>query len=150
MNRTRFYQVVIVLLLVSNLLLVFFCVWPARRHGHDADSPRDIIIRKLDMDKEQVRLYDRLIQKHRSEIAERDRQMMDCKNTLYALLPMDAQPATTDSLTTAIAAIQKDIEQIHFEHFLQIKALCRPEQLPAYEELSHEIAAIFNHPKPRH
>ena len=42
--------------------------------------------------------------------------------------------------------IQKEIEKTHFQHFLEIKALCRPEQIEDFNLLSEELARIFAKP----
>lgn len=151
MNKDTFYRIIIAGLLISNVLLVIFALNPSRPRGFDPDRPRNIIIGRLKLDDEQVRLYDVLIQAHRAEIAAKDREIMRCKSALYEYLAQDKGPAPLDSLSEQIGELQQEIEKIHYAHFSEIRALCRPDQLPAFDALSRDIAGIFNptHPRPR-
>ncbi|MBL0912556.1 MAG: periplasmic heavy metal sensor [Bacteroidia bacterium] len=149
MNKYTFYTIIIAGLLISNVLLVIFALDPSRPRGFDPDRPRNIIIGRLDLDEEQVRRYDILIQAHRTDIAAKDREIMHCKSELYAYLTQEKGPAPLDSLSGKIGQLQQEVEKIHYAHFLQIRALCRPEQLSAFDALSRDIAGIFNPPHPR-
>lgn len=149
MNKSTFYTIIITGLLISNILLLIFALKPSGPRGFDPDRPRNIIIGRLKLDEEQVRRYDELIQAHRAEIAAKDREIMRCKSELYTYLTQDKGPAPLDSLSGKIGQLQQEVEKIHYAHFLEIRALCRPDQLPAFDALSGDIAGIFNPPHPR-
>lgn len=151
MNRNRFYIVVITGLVCSNLLLVFFMVFRSPEKGRfHPDKPRNMVIRKLDFDRQQEVAYDLLIKEHRTRIHGKDRRLMTLKNELYGYLSADTvNMAKADSLVKTMGNVQAEIEQIHFNHFLDIKKLCRPDQLARFDELAGEISDIFfSHPPP--
>lgn len=54
----------------------------------------------------------------------------------------------SDSLIQNINACQAKIERIHYEHFIAIKNICRDDQLPAFEELTIDLAKLFSPPHP--
>lgn len=146
MTKNRFYIVVMSCLLVSNLLLIAFITLGKQHKPHE--RPREIIIRKLNFDNQQIEKYDRLIKTHQRQLREKDEEIFVVKNQLYQLLNTDADSLKKDSLIARIAAIQKDIEMIHFDHFRDIKNTCRPEQTEAFDKLAGEIADIFSHKPP--
>lgn len=149
MNKNKFYISVIIGLLLSNLLLVsFFIFMPKHEKRIDPDRPRNIIIERLQFDEQQIREYDELIKEHRIQIREKDRQMIQLKNSLYGLLYSSENiELKTDSLIKELGKTQQQIEQIHFNHFMDIKRLCKPEQLPEFDRLAKDISGIFAPPR---
>ena len=151
MNKNRFYLSVIAALLLSNLLLAGFLFFsPTDKKRMDHEGPKNIIIKKLNLDDQQIRQYELLIHAHRKLIDEKDREIMSLKNNLYALLPSSENNETIrDSLINKLGTVQREIESIHFSHFQEIKKLCLPEQLSAYDKLAEEISTLFFKPHPR-
>lgn len=147
MSKQKFYIVVIIGLLISNLLLIGF-MFPKRGHkppakGMKLDGPRSIIIEKLKFDDVQVASYDELIEVHQTNIKEQDEQIFAIKNGMYKTLN-ESDAKLVDSLSVEIASAQKAIEVLHYNHFLDIKKLCKPEQLKDYEMLTKDIAKLFS------
>ena len=143
MNRKYFILFVISGLLISNLMLVYYLV--QKPNMNEENSPRNIIIDALQFDDDQSAKYDKLIITHKKEIREKNDQINVLKNTLYEMLPTDNISKTkVDSITKEIGNIQYAIENIHFNHFMDIKHLCTPSQLPAFMELSSELQKIFH------
>jgi len=146
MNRTKFYNIIICLLLISNFVLLYFALQKSSR-GFDPDGPKNIIIEKLHFDENQIKSYQKLIDKHRKDIRKNNDQILMLKKELYSNLKTNDSKKELDSIATQIGVIQKQIEEIHFNHFLDIKALCKPEQLSKFDSLSEELTEIFNHKK---
>ena len=113
--------------------------------------PREIIIEKLRFDVGQITKYDQLIEVHRDSVRLLDRKIKDNKNTLYNQLAQPYNQKSTEALFLQLATSQATIEKLHYNHFLAIKSLCKPDQLDDYENLTNELAKIFNpkHP-PQH
>lgn len=112
------------------------------------EGPRDIIIKRLDLDEGQIKEYEGLIEDHKAKIKGKTNEMNETRNALYQLLNKpDAE--RTDSLKSRIGAIQYEIESIHLQHFEDIRGLCQPDQLDAFEDLSSDLAAFFLPPRPK-
>jgi periplasmic protein CpxP/Spy len=149
MNKNTFQIGLIICLAISNILLGIYAFNSKGQHRpHHDDKPRNLIIEKLHLDEAQTKQYDILIKDHRTQIAAKDHQIMRLKNELYQHLKEDKPLATADSLTQEIARVQKQIESIHFAHFIALKKLCTPQQQGAYKELANELAKIFSHTRP--
>lgn len=108
------------------------------------DRPRHLIIQKLSLDKEQVTKYDELIAAHRATVHGLEVQMMDTKNKLYSTL--QSPSAAKDSLVKKLGALQEQMETVHYNHFLDIKKLCHPDQQQKFIELTSELAEYFRPP----
>ncbi len=145
MNRRYFYLIIIGLLLLSNIVLLYFAI--QKPSGFNPDGPKNIIIKKLKFDEQQIISYQKLIDQHRKEIRENDAKILLLKKELYTFLNKENNYAEKDALTIEIGKIQKHVEDIHFNHFIDIKELCKPEQRTHFEKFSIELVDIFNHKK---
>ncbi len=152
MNKNRLLIFLIAGLLISNILLIVFMLkgrGPGH-HGppHHKGGPRDLIIERLHLDAVQITKYDTLIQKHRSYLREYEETLLTLKKDLYSNLKNKADKATVYYSIDGIAKVQAQIESIHYQHFEDIKNLCKPEQQKDFEKLVDELANIFSHGPP--
>lgn len=144
---------VIVGLCVVNIGLMAFILFKSQdpqRTGPPGmppeDRPRHLIIQKLSFNDQQVAAYDELIYAHRDTIRQLERKIMDTKNKLYGTL---VNGGAKDTLVAELAALQQQIETVHYNHFIDIKKLCRPEQQQKFNELTRELAEYFRpHKRP--
>lgn len=110
--------------------------------------PREIVIKKLGFDGQQIKAYKVLIKDHQQKIRFLNDAIRVKKNELYSNLKEDTSSINrNDSLVIQLADYQSQIETTHYNHFLDIKKLCRKEQLKKYDELTTELAKIFSHPR---
>ena len=151
MEKSKFYLLIIIGLLISNCMLVGFLFLRndggAGKPPHPGSpmqrGPRNLIIDRLKFDKEQVFRYDKLIAWHRREIDKADQRIVDLKNTLYLGLTETIDSTRVDSLISEMTATRKQIEEVHYKHFMDIRGLCKPEQLPEFNELTRDMASLF-------
>jgi protein CpxP len=144
MSSIKFYKVVSLLLLISNIVMLYFLLRMQPAHTFHPDQPRNEIIEKLQFSTTQVQEYDKLIHQHRTAVRAENKKIVVLKSELYHWL---AAP-TIDSIKikeciSKLGIIQQDIEMIHFNHFLSIKALCTSQQMPQFNALSKEINEVF-------
>ncbi len=146
MNKVKVLSLLSVGLVLTNLLLLWFLF----NHGPKppgGEGPRNLIIERLGFDTEQSAAYDKLITRHQADIDSAQQQLMALKNSLYASLQKDQQEELRDSLILEINKVQMKIENIHYNHFLDIKRLCKPGQQQAFNALTADIAKLFS-PRP--
>ena len=128
-------------LILLNLATLAFFRWgkmPPRPEG-----PRKAIIERLHFDDSQVAEYEKLIVAHRTAIGAKEAEIRAAKEGLYQLLSSD-NPIAKDSLIARIGAIQQDMERIHFDHFKEIKALCKNDQADLFKGLAGDLADYFS------
>lgn len=143
MSRSKFAVVAALVLFVINIVLLgfIFINKPPGKGG-----PKHIIIEKLNFDPFQIEQYEKLIEAHKKEIDQANIESNRFRRQLYATLMKEEDDIFVDSIQEQIGLVQVMIENIHYAHFLEIKKLCRPEQLPAFEDLSMELASYFGSP----
>jgi hypothetical protein len=142
MNRTRFLTLLVAGLVLLNLGTLAFFRW-GKMPPPRPDGPRKAIIQRLHFDDTQVVDYEKLIAAHRAAIDAKEAEIRVAKEGLYQLLGSD-DLTPRDSLIARIGAIQQDIEHIHFDHFKEIKALCKGDQVELFKELSGDLAEYFS------
>lgn len=145
MNKSTFYQIVIIALLMLNAFLMFklYSGEPRMNRHSRMEGPRNRIIQKLNFDKSQVAEFEKMVKIHQKTIIEKDHEIMRLKKKILESLRTDS---ITDQsyLYNQIGELQAQIEAIHFNHFLEIKKMCRDDQLSDFEELSHRLAEHFS------
>lgn len=145
MNKSRLSVFLIIGLLCTNLMLVFFLFFRGPHHP----NPKQKIIKCLNFDKDQVSKYEKLVHLHRDEVIKMDKEIFNLKQKLYATLASQENPIMLDSLSTEIGKIQKEIELLHYQHFEDIKKICTKEQIPVFNELTKEFGRMFSRKPPK-
>lgn len=155
MTKTRLLTITVIGLLLLNLSILASFIFSERKSppqgaGFDRREPKWIVIERLQLDEAQQQAYQVLIDAHRREHRALNDRCRDLKHGLYALLKHDTVDSTrADSLIAEVAATQQHLEQLNFHHFQQLRKICRPEQLPAFDRLAEELADIFTRPRRR-
>lgn len=152
MNKTKLLSVAVIALLVLNFGILGFLFLSKKHEPNGRKMPREIVIEKLHFDENQIVEYEKIIEEHQKAIRNLDDSIRKTKNELYQLLNEEKiNSAQKDSLYLQLANYQKQIETTHFNHFLEIKKLCKKEQLADYKNLTEELSKIFSHkPRPKH
>ena len=146
MNKTKVLGFAVIALLVLNFGILAFLFLSKNEDGpRGRKMPREIIIEKLHFDKNQIDAYDKTIKIHQETIRELDDSIRNTRNELYKLLNSETiDSSKRDSLYLKFAGFQKQIETTHFNHFVEIKKLCKKEQLTDFNNLTEELSKIFN------
>ena len=105
-------------------------------------GPRVKLHQVLDMDKKQGKEFAGLIDKHRSIINGLDLEMSQVRAELYTLLASENH-SLKDSLSHELSKLQQQVELAHFEHFLDLKGILRPDQLEKFNDLTEEISKLI-------
>ena len=154
MSKSKILTFAVITLFLINIITLSFFIFKApkergqRNEMPPMGSPKNIVVDKLHFDEEQIAKYDELIKQHSESISEIDNKILTLKNSLYKDLSNPEKKEVTDSLFLQIASNQTAIERVHYNHFLDIKKLCKPEQLEDYKALTNELAKIFGPKSP--
>jgi periplasmic protein CpxP/Spy len=106
------------------------------------EGPKKFIIEKLHFDKAQIAIYETLILKHRESVKGLKDSISNTKNNLYRSLKTETFVGK-DSLIKILSDLQSRIESVHYEHFTEIKKICKPEQMEDFKALTSELAFYF-------
>lgn len=152
MSKQKLLSVAVILLLSLNLGMIAFQFFQKGPHGPQdrppmrEDGPKNIIAERLHLDEEQIAQYEKLIKEHQTAIKILDDSIRNAKNNLYQSLTLDNFDGK-DSLIQTLGALQNKIERTHYNHFASIRQICKPEQLEAFNKLTHDLAGFFAFPK---
>ena len=149
MSKVRILSIAVVLLLVVNGITLFMLL--RHRGPHDGVPPRDrpkmMVIERIGFDDEQVRAYEVLIDRHRAAIIAQDEALGNARRDLFNDLAA-TDPARRDSIVQQIARLQAQVEMINHAHFAEVRALCKPDQLPRFDAMIGELASFFGKRRP--
>jgi periplasmic protein CpxP/Spy len=154
MTKVKLLTVAVMGLLALNLFFVgvhFFGkkkVTPAETVRKGGGGPKKIIIERLGFDSAQVLAYEAAIAEHRKGIKTGEDSIKALKDELYATLTGN-DTLQREQLMARITQWHRFLEALHYQHFTNIKNICRPDQLPAYEALTHQLTEFFNPRKGR-
>ncbi|MBR9919737.1 MAG: periplasmic heavy metal sensor [Bacteroidetes bacterium] len=149
MNKTKWLVVALSLLVLLNLALMTFLFFKPGPPPHLPNPQvREIIISQLNFNDQQAADYEKLIREHQQQIREKQEEIRQLKQDLYKqLISEDLQ--RKENIIEHLGSLQMEIEQVHYNHFESIKELCTPDQLPAFEQLSEDLARLFASGAPR-
>ena len=141
MNKQNLFAALAVIMILINIgLLSFLFLKPKIENSK---GPKDYIVQKLDFDDEQVKAYEEVIEKHSSA----SRILKDSEEELSTLLydQLNAnQNAQTDSLLQKLGELRMQIDKLNYNHFIEIKTICRPNQKEKFANLTKELHLLFN------
>ncbi len=142
MKKTSLISYFAVGLLVLNVFLIAFIVYN-RGNRPDKNKPRNSVIAKLHLDEAQIAAYDVSIEAHHKIMRSIDEQILSDRKTLYNTLQASGDTTLKDSLIRKIAAEQMLIEHANYQHFQEIKTLCKAEQQKDFNNFVMEVTHIF-------
>ncbi len=148
MNKTKLYGVLAILFLLINLMLVGFILTKGRKRGKRKNSPKEIIITRLNLDSNQSAAYEIKVQEHRSLMNNTHEKIRAEKSKLNNLLKTENREQA-DSLSSVIAGLHREMELGFFNHLIDIKSICKPEQMDNYTLLVDDINTIFSKRGPK-
>jgi periplasmic protein CpxP/Spy len=142
---------IIAILLLSNIALLFFFLREDKKEK-PKKSPREYMIEKLrgevGFSDQQITQYEQLSDKHKESMKPLFESMRQAKDSLYKLLLQQPSDSLVNHYLDRIGEKQKNIDQRIFAHFLSLKQLCTPEQLPKYDTvIQRVIKGMISPPK---
>ena len=108
------------------------------------EGPKKIIIERLKFNSEQEKEYEIIIIEHRTKTKELNKKSRELHDELYSLLINNTiNKTTSDSIIQIIAENQKAIDNLNFDHFQKIKAICKNEQIENYNNFILDLTHLF-------
>jgi Spy/CpxP family protein refolding chaperone len=148
MNKTKLLSIAVICLVLINLgmmsIILFRGKPPKQGHHQDGEGPKKIIIERLQFDDGQQKQYEVIINEHRSKTRELNKTSRTLRDELYSLLiENDIDKTKADSIMQTIAENQKAIDNLNFDHFQKIKAICKSSQLENFNGLALDLTHLF-------
>lgn len=145
MNNTT--KLVMLFLVLSNTLALGYLFFDNKTHPQPP-KPMEVIVDKLQFDENQQQEFAKLVHVHRKEVKSIHLSIVRLKNNMYQGLKKEI-PVVNDSLLTLVANSVKELERIHYEHFMDIKNLCDSSQRTNFNELANNLGFLFQPQSPK-
>lgn len=133
-------KITIGLLVFLNLVLMAFLFFGKPKHPKHK-APKDIIIEKLNFDKNQQEDFKLLIVDHSTKAKELQNQIANYKTQLYKEINYSTK--YNDSISRLIGEKFEELEKLHYNHFIGIKNICREDQKESFKDLAEQLHTIF-------
>lgn len=150
MSKIKLLSIAVIGLLIINLCIVGFLLFRkplhpqgGLRHLPGMGGPKNKIIETLHFDSDQVVKYESLIDQHKEKTRQLRDNIREIKSQLYQTLN-EENGGSRDSLINQLGILQKEIEVVHYDHFTQIKKLCRSDQFEYFDALITSRADFFD------
>jgi protein CpxP len=140
--RQKWLLLLVIILLLTNIttLSIFWFVKPKKPAGPERQRMGTWIVNELKFDKDQEATYWKL----RDSLVSQQKPIMDsmraAKKRFYEQLNNpNVSDSTLEINSNKTLALQKRLDFLTFQHFQQVRTLCRPEQLPKLDTVVKEI-----------
>lgn len=138
---------VLVVLNISTLVMLWIdrsahqqSLPPQLSSAQQEERIRMLLHQELGFTEPQASAYMNLRGEHTHRIHKLKREVDEIKRQMFdAVLQTGVQPTLSDSLLNLAQKKQAQIERLTFQHFLDLKALCTPEQEQHLQHLLHQL-----------
>jgi hypothetical protein len=134
----KWFAIILVILNIALCISVFLQLRP--KASFSEKPPHDFIIQSLNLSQDQIKQFEILRKSHHDSILVLQEVGKELRHAYFDKLKGNTfTPNLADSLLQEIGNNQKLIEQITFQHFAQVKALCNEEQKKVFDKAIDEI-----------
>ncbi len=134
----KWFAIILVILNITLCISVFLQLRP--NASFSEKPPEDFIIQSLNLSTDQIKQFEILRKSHHDSILVLQEIGKKLRHAYFDKLKGNTfSPNLVDSLLGEIGNNQKLIEQITFQHFAQVKALCNEDQKRVFDNVINEI-----------
>lgn len=148
---------IIGVLLLSNIAMLYFYLTkkncegdkPKEQQGKRGEFMVDKLKNDVGFNDSQIAHYRDIRVKHKESMKPLFDDIFYAKDSLYKLL-LQAQPPSDEQVNHYLEAIgnkQEIIDQRIFNHFLTLKQLCTPDQVPRYDSTMQKVIKGMINPR---
>lgn len=152
MNKPRFLQIVIILLLLVDAGTITYMLCRSKggaRHDErqGGGGAGAYISKELKFTPEQQKKFDTLRIAHHASVVKLNEQSRVLRDRFFGLM-QSSDTMHAVQLADSIAQNQKRVELITFKHFQQVRAICTPEQQKKFDVIIIDALHMMAPPPP--
>ena len=135
-STNRILTIAVVILLLANILLVYFLVTANKHEGKrpGRGEPFEMMAKELNMTEQQKKDFKQLKEDHFKNVRPLFDSVRAAKTAFFQLIK---NPAANDSMLNAyeqrVTEQQAKLDRLTFDHFKKVRNLFTPEQQPRYD-----------------
>ena len=156
-KNNRVLVFIIGILLLSNIAMLYFYLNKKNCGDNDVKRPNnnnnrgEFMVEKLKNEvgfsDTQIAQYKEIRGKHKEAMKPLFDDIVNAKDSLYKLLGQTPSDSLVNHYLEMIGDKQEAIDQRIFNHFLTLKQLCTPEQLPRYDSTIQKVIKGMINPR---
>lgn len=123
---------VAILLVLNLLLLISMLVQNKKEPGPE---PIPFLEEALQFDEQQSRAFDALKKEHHQKMTEKNEEIRKLKDRFFEGIKNDTLVSESHIISQQIGTMVSEIEMMTFDHFKEVRALCRPDQKKKFDEI---------------
>lgn len=141
MIKNKIFNVVILLLLLINTGIVTFLLLNKKKQQTQLPHPQQggafrFLVKELKLDSVQIKNYEVLRDKHKNSVDSIKNATRELKDSLFNLIKTNSSSdEIVQQKLNKIAAAQKEIDAITFNHFKQVRLICNVTQQQKFDEI---------------
>jgi hypothetical protein len=139
-NKTKLFSIIIIALLIINTIAVSFLL--LNKDKHHLPPPQQqggafhFLVTELKLDSSQIKQYQLLRDKHKNCTDSIRKETRDLKDSLFHLLKQHhSSDIVVQQQLDAIAQNERNLDEITFKHFKQLRAMCNAQQQEKFDEV---------------
>lgn len=141
LSKNKLLTWLVVLLLVANVATITM-VWldKNRQNVRPKGAPAEFLIKSLNLDSKQQAQLDVLRKAHRSAVQPLRNLVKESKDAFFDLLKESNISDSVKQLAAKkISVLTEEIDLVTFNHFLKVRAICRPDQQLKFDAIIDEV-----------
>ncbi|MRG45387.1 periplasmic heavy metal sensor [Chitinophaga sp. SYP-B3965] len=149
--RNKILSLLLVFLLLTNIgMLVFFVYTKPEppKKGNDKDNKGGEMLQLLEKQvgftPEQLAKYKSLKEVHWNTVKPYFGEMRTAKDNFFKLISTAVPDSVINAAADTIAAKQKKIDVTTFRYFQELRAVCTPQQQPAFDSVVSQVVKKMN------
>lgn len=147
MNKEKLLILVVIVLVVLNVSVLGYLFFSKSSFPPPPPKSPERFIVELGFDEDQRNKFEILREKQFELFDEIDKKFNNVSKEYFELIKKDSfDPAVKDSLERVIAEIQVEKAKMLFNHFKDLKNICRPDQKEKFDELIPELIRFLKPP----
>ncbi len=156
LDKIKVLTTLVVVLLLINITTIA-SIWQIvdfknlSLKAHQPQGPKEFIIAKLGLDKEQQQVFEVLRKEHFEQMSSLQQNIKTEKEAMYDLLKANS-PDTAQTFAHIARIMQSEelLERLTFEHFRKVRALCNDEQKQHFDVIIDRIMHMVKHAPKAH
>ena len=153
MNRpsNKILLLIIAVLLLTNIaVLAYFLVYRQDKGPGWHTGATELLKSDVGFSDAQIEEYKKLKDQQRETIRPLYQDMRNSKDSLFSMVGDSVvNEGLLDSITDRIGYKQKSIDKMTFLHFSELRRVCRPDQVVAYDSMVVQLFRKMNKPPQR-
>jgi periplasmic protein CpxP/Spy len=145
-KQTRWATIVVAVLAILNIALIA-TIWLQNKKQIEPQRPpdaRELLVHDLDLNEEQVKVFDSLRKIHFNEVGLLREQMHEKKDELFSRLSSAGE--SPDSAAASIGNLQTKIELATFRHFAALRTILNKDQQVKFDQVIQEVLRNMGRP----